>query len=339
MKLKRSSLSSQILILALGGIMLALMMQLAQAQNNNEPLLAQTNAQAQNSTPQILQTDMPQKGLGRRIWEDTSLTYYQQFLGPTVDGDTSRTYNVFQEGIDTPNSGFAPLQSFNAFNLRHQINTDWAIGASVAFSNGYTEEVQNKDRNGNTFTNKPDTEFFNARAYVALPPIKTEPINLYTTLSFEAPTSEISQNNDMRYGWVFAQNATFNLQSLKWSAGLTYQAYRMYYNTNVQPPPFSPALGGKPTPLQTLILSGGPYVNYRFNDRWQLGSVVTLDWDQRGVQSSSREFNNNLPHRGRMSLTYFPQMRFFQSVGIFTQGLLKFRPSTTAMGADFSLRF
>lgn len=339
MKIKKSSLSSQILILLMGAIMLSLMVQLAQAQSTSpgsEGLVAQSNIQNQNNTPQIIQTEMPQKSLGRRLWEDTSLTYYQQFLGPTADGDTSRTYNVFQEGIDTPNSGFAPMQSFHALNLRHQINLDWAVGATIAMSNGYTREVINKDRNGNDFTNSPDASFFNARAYIALPPMRFSPVNIFTTVSFEAPTSEISKDNEMVYGWVFAQNAAFNLGSFKWSAGLNYQAYRMYYKNNVQAPPFP---GGRPTPLQTLILSGGPYVNYRFNDRWQLGSVLTFDWDQRGVQSGSREFNNNLPHRGRMTLNYFPKMKYFQSIGIFTQALLKYRADTTALGADFSLRF
>lgn len=349
MKMKRSNVSSQILILALAGVTLLVVAQMAQAQTVDStvnplvaqaatPMVAQSNAGNQQNTPvQIMSTGMPQKGLGKRLLDDTSLSYYQQFLGPTADGDTSRTYNVFQEGIDSPGSGFAPMQSFHSFNLRHQINTNWAVGATYALSNSYTKEVQTKYADGTPFTNSRDTVTYNARAYVSLPAAKFSWATLYTTLSVEAPTSETSRDNDMRYGWVAGQSLAFNLPSYKWNAGLMGQVYRMYYKNNVLPPPW---MGANPTPLQTLIVSGGPYVNYRFNDRWMLGSIVTLDWDQRGVQSGTGDFNNNLPHRGRMSVTYFPQqIKFLQSVGLFAQTLLKFRPDTTALGADFSLRF
>lgn len=345
MKIKRSTLPSQILILTMAVFVLLVMIQAARAQST--PLYAQSSSNAgsfQNSAgnqAQVLQIGMPQRSLGRRILENTSLSYYQQFLGPTASGRGTETYNVFQEGIDDPGTGRAPLQSFHAVNLRYQINTSWAVGATLSAVNGYTDTVVNQGRvQGTTVTNRPDSEFFNARAYVSLPPVAFKPGTLFTTFSYEAPTSSISREDEMRWGWVAAQSFAFNLPDVRWNAGLTGQIYRIYYKNNVKAPPFSPALGGRPTPLQTMIVSGGPYVNYRFNDRWMLGSVITMDWDQRGVQSGSRDFNNNLPHRGRVNLTYFPQqIKYLQSVGLFTQALLKYRNDTTAFGADFSVRF
>lgn len=347
MKIKRSSLPSQILILTMAVFVLLVMIQAARAQTGGAPLFAQNSANGgsfQNSAgnqAQVLQIGMPQRSLGRRLLENTSLSYYQQFLGPTASGKSTETYNVFQEGVDDPNTGRAPLQSFHAVNLRHQINTDWAIGATLSAVNGYTDAVTNQSRvQGNTVVNKPDTQFFNARAYVSLPAVAFKPGTLFTTISYEAPTSNISKEDDMRWGWVAAQSFAFNLPDMRWSAGISGQVYRLYYKNNVKAPPFSPALGGRPTPLQTMIISGGPYVNYRFNDRWMVGSVVTMDWDQRGVQSGSRDFNNNLPHRGRVNLTYFPQqIKYLQSVGLFSQALLKYRNDTTAFGMDFSVRF
>lgn len=345
MKTKRTSLPSQILILTMAVFVLLVMVQAARAQT---PMLAQSTSnsgQFQNSAgnqAQVLQIGMPQRSLGRRLLENTSLSYYQQFLGPTAAGPGGETYNVFQEGIDDPGTGRAPYQSFHAVNLRHQINTSWAVGATLSAVNGYTDEVVNQSQTnrGTTVTNRPDSEFFNARAYVSLPSLPTKIGTLFTTLSYEAPTSSISKEDEMRFGWVAAQSFAFNLPDVRWTAGITGQVYRIYYKNNVKPAPFSPALGGRPTPLQTMIVSGGPYVNYRFNDRWMLGSVVTLDWDQRGVQASSRDFNNNLPHRGRVNLTYFPQqIKYLQSVGLFSQALLKYRNETTAFGADFSVRF
>lgn len=301
----------------------------------------QSSLQGQTSTQsQSVQVTLPKKTLGKRLLENTSLTYYQQFLGPTASGSTSETYNVFQEGIDSPGSGRAPLQSFHAFNLRHQINSDWAIGSTFSAVNGYTSEVENQDRSGGKFNNTPDAIYFNARAYVSLPSIQLSAGTLFTTLSYEHPTSNISKDDEMRFGLVAAQSFALKLPSIKFNAGLTGQIYRIYYKNNTKAPPFPESLGGRPTPLQTMIVSGGPYVNYRFNDYWMLGSVVTFDWDQRGEQTSTMKFNNNLSNRARLNLTYFPQkIKFLQSVGLFTQALLDFSPETTAIGADMSVRF
>lgn len=341
MKTKRSSLSSNILILVMAAFVILVMINAAQAQSSDRSgLVAQTNSQnqyLQNNPGQVLKLKMPQKSLARELWDNTSLSYYQQFLGPTASGKASETYNVFQEGIDSPNSGRAPLQSFHAVNLRHQINFDWAVGATLSASNGYTDEVENKDKDGFTSTNRPKTEFFNARAYVSLPSFNLPGATLFTTFSYEAPTSSTSKDLDMTYGLVLSQSLAFNIPDVRWTAGLTGQIYRMYYKNNVKAPLFQ---GGTPAAMQTMIVSTGPYVNYRFNDRWMLGSVLTFDWDQRGVQSGSREFNNNLPHRGRVNLTYFPQsIKYLQSVGLFTQTLLKLRSDATAIGADFAVRF
>jgi hypothetical protein len=344
MKTKLSSFTNQILILVMAALVLMFMVEAAKAQStSNLPtaLVAQVSNQSgmqgqAGNQAGVLQINMPQKSLGRRLWENTTLTYYQQFLGPTAAGAGGQTYNVFQEAMDTPGSGRAPMQSFHAVNLRHQINTDWAIGATLSAVNGYTETVTKKDRNGSDFQTKPDTEFFNARAYVALPAYVTRAGTFFTTLSYEAPTSEISKDNEMRYGWVAAQTFAFNLPNPRWNAGLLGQVYRMYYKNNYKAPPFP---GATATTFQTMIVSGGPYVNYRFNDKWMLGSVITLDWDQRGVQTGSRDFNNNLPHRGRVNLTYFPQIKYLQSIGLFSQSLLKYSNETTAFGADLTARF
>jgi len=297
-------------------------------------LLAQSNNRGnfQNQVPssQIIKKDLEEKSFGERILQDTSLSYYQQFLGPTLSGNSNETYNVFQEGIDSPGSGRAPLQSFHAFNLRHQINNDWAMGVTLSAVNGYTKEVENKDRSGFTFSNNGNSSFFNARAYVSLPTFKTSLGKFNTTLSYEHPTSVISKQDQMLWGWVVAESFSFNLPDPQWSLGFMGQVYRMYYESNVK----------GTIQLQTLIVSGGPFASYRFNDFWAINSAVTFDWDQRGIQSSTTQFNNNLSDRARFTLNYFPQkIKYLQSVGLFTQALLKYRPETTAVGADFSIKF
>ncbi len=339
------NISSQFLILTLAAFMITLLISAAQAQDINQlNNIAQNNStqnQAQSNqvnagggAAQVLQVQMPQKNLARRILENTTFTYYQQFLGPTMSGSGSETYNVFQEGVNAPGTGRAPLQSFHAVNLRYQINNDWAVGTSLAAVNGYTDEVNN-----NGIVNRPDTEFFNARAYVALPPLRLSFGTLFSTLSYEAPTSAISRDDGMTWGWVLSESFSFNIPNPKWSVGILAQYYRAYFEheRNVKPPQ---DFGYLPTQLQSVIISGGPYANYRVNDNWMIGSLITLDWDQKGVQTDSREYNNNLPHRGRLSVNYYPNnIKFISNVGVFAQALLKFRPETTAMGADLLVRF
>ncbi|HXH32251.1 MAG TPA: hypothetical protein VNJ01_15725 [Bacteriovoracaceae bacterium] len=330
MKLKRSTISSQLLILTLAVLVLLFMVQVARAQGNNDTQsMGSASTQNQRSQGGIIQIGMPQKSLGRKLIEDTSLTYYQSFLGPTASGPSSETYNVFQEGR-------APLQSFHIVNLRHQINADWGIGVSLAAVNGYTKEVETSPGN----FNKPEVEFFNARANLTTPSFNLFNIGkVFTVLSFEAPTSEISRNDEMRYGLLIAQTINFNLPSKNWTFGLSHQAYRMYYKNNLKNPPFSFAQGGRYVPLQTMILQGGPFANYRFNDKWLFASTMIFDWDQRGLQQGSREFGNNLPHRARAGVSYYPNVKYLSSVGLFSQANLKFDPSTTAFGADFTVRF
>ena len=312
--------------------------QLNGSNNQLNSSLINSNQNYQNGT--VITVKMPQRSIWQKLREDTSFTYYQQFLGPTAAGRADQTYNVFQAASSGPEqkSGRAPIQSFHAVNLRHQINANWSVGVSLAVSKGYAGEV----RNQNGDLNKPKDQFFNARAFVNVPPARFNAGTLFTTISYEAPTSVISRQENMRYGLVLAESFALKMPSYKWSGGWTAQAYRMFYKQNVVPYYFPDGSQGIPTQQQTLILSTGPYLNYSINEHWTATSSVILDWDQRGNQSNTTNFNNNLPHRGRMGISYMPTnpyLRNVSSVGLFTQALLKFRPETTAFGFEFALRF
>lgn len=294
-----------------------------------------TRSNREVRTMETISTDMSPGLSAKKFLKNTNLSYYQQFLGPTLSGPSTETYNVYQEGMDTERSGRAPLQSFHTLSLRYKLNDDWAIGGSVAAVNGYTEEVAN--RKG--VVNNGQTTFFNTRLSAFLPTY-TAPIgSFYTTLSVELPTSEIARENEQQFGWVIGETLAFSLPSYKWTAGISGQIYRLHYENSQRVAILPNGTRSMPQQLQTMIVSVSPYLNYRFNDHYQLGSTVVMDWDQRGFQEDSREFNNNLPHRGRLTATYFPGIRYLSSVGIFTQALLKFRPDTTAVGGELALNF
>lgn len=363
MKIKTQIFSSQILILFLFACFAMLtMIQVAEAQsasrnpnwgdsiknsfkkmglkhNQNGALIAQAaNRQSQSNAPSnvargnSLHMKMPQKSGIAKMLENFSLSYYHQFLGPTVTGTSGQTYNVYQEAINKPGSGQAPMQSFQSMNLRYQINDDWAIGTTLALANGYTDDVNQPDGS----VNKSETLFFNARAYVSLPSLRTPIGTFFTTVAFEAPTSNISKEDDMTYGYFISESFALNLPNSSWMAGINGSYYRINYKNDVKIIP-----GQDPIQLQTAIINVGPYLNYRVNDSFQLGSTIVFDWDQKGVQTSSREFGGNLSDRARLTGTYFPngKIPYLTSVGVFAQALLNYSSDTTALGAEFALRF
>lgn len=297
--------------------------------------LAVDSTKREARTMETISTDMSSASSQKNIFKNTDLGYYQQFLGPTLSGPSGETYNVYQEGMDVDRSGRAPLQSFHTLSLRHRLTDQVGVGGSLAAVNGYSDSVVN--RKG--VVNDGATTFFNARLSSFLPNISSALGTFVTTLSLELPTSEIARENKQRLSWVIAETLLFRLSSYKWTAGISGQIYRLNYE-NAQRAAFLPS-GERltPTQLQTMIVSLSPFVNYRFSDKYQLGSTVVMDWDQRGIQEGSRDFNNNLPHRARVTATYFPGVKFVSNVGLFTQALVKFRPGTTALGGEVALNF
>lgn len=323
MKLKKMNISSQLLILLLAALVMGFMLQMAHAQQ--QPM----------TQGQVLQTQMPQQSLGRTLMQNTSFNYYTQFLGPTVGGPGGQSYNVYQEGN-------TPYQSFHAANLRYQFNADWAAGVSLAAVNAYGETVTSQ-QNGSKSTMLRD-EFFNARAFISVPSYKSDFGTLFTTFAYEAPTSVVAKQDNMKYGLVLSQSYAFKLPSIKWTTGVAWQYYRAFYNENVvgarrvngEFGPYTLASYAR----QTTIFNIGPYLAYRFSDKWGATSSMTFDWDQRGKQTGTGSWNNNIPDRARVGISYYPtKIKQIQNVGIFTQGLIKYTTASQAIGAELAASF
>ncbi len=280
------------------------------------------------SQTQYVQSTQGESDENQSFIKKTTLNYYQQVMGPTLGGQGGETYNVFQEAR-------SPYQSFHAANLRYQWNKNWFTGVSLAAVNSYGDTLTNQQTGQKSQLLVRD-EFFNARLFLGLPEFKTTPGTLFTTISYEAPTSVFSRTNHMKYGAVLSQSFAFNLPSPYWSFGFMWQYYRMFYEQNVVPP--SP--GYLSLARQTTVVSGGPYLGYRPNDRWGINSTVIVDWDQRGLQTGTFSFNNNLPDRMRLGVTYYPvHLKQLTSVGFFTQALINYTAATQIFGGEFSLRF
>jgi len=271
------------------------------------------------------QAPIGDSALWKTLAEKLSLAYYFSLMGPSPGLPSDQTYNVFLEGN-------SPLQTFHAFNLRWQFNPDWAMGATLSGIHHFTGPVETDEG----FTNDNTAELFNARIYLATPGIDVGFARAFHTFAIELPTTPGSRNDELKFGAVISQSLVFALPPSRFTAGWTTQFIRYRYARATLPPPF---VGGLPTPLQTTLITMGPYANFQLAPQWQIASVVSFDWDQRGNETDTTELNNNLPDRARLALNYFFQTAPFTHVGVYTQALTKPTLDTTIVGFDFSLKF
>lgn len=267
---------------------------------------------------QANQTRFEDKSFWKRLTQEVSLSYYVALMGPTITGPELETYNIFLEGR-------GPLQTFHAVNLRWQFSRDWATGVTMAGIHHINTDKRNND---NTL--------FDSRVYIATPGIDLGFASMFNTFSVELPTTQISQDNRLKYGLVLSQAVSFKLPPSRFTAGWLSQLIRYDYERKVLPPPF---VGGRPTNLQTTLLTTGPYLNYQLSPQWQLASLVSFDWDQRGTQQNTLHFNNNLEDRIRLAINHFFLKKPFTHIGFYVQTITKPIDEKTIVGLDFSMKF
>ncbi len=271
------------------------------------------------------QTRFEDKSFWKKLSQDFTFSYYVALMGPSPALPADQTYNVFLEGK-------APLQTFHAVNVRYQFLPDWAVGVSQTGVMHHSGPVTTEEG----FVNGNENSLFNPQVYVALPGLFLSKATIWHTLAVELSNTEGSKQNNMHYGLVLSQAISLRLPPGRLSAGWLSQVYRYHYRQRTLPPPFP---GGLPTPLQTTLVTTGPYVNYQLAPRWQSATNLSFDWDQRGKQTDKWEFNNNLPDRFRTAVNYFFQTKPFTHVGVYLQTLTKPSMDTTIFGVDLSLRF
>lgn len=277
--------------------------------------------------------------LGKSLQQNASLSYYFSFLGPSPGLGYGETYNVFRGGRA------APYQMLHSFNLRYQLNPDWAVGATLAVVNDVTKRARTGKylyygatpaENRYVYTyNLNEIDWFNARLYVSVPTGYFDWGFFNNQFMVELPTSNEAKRDDLRYGLVWQTSLGIKVPWPKVSTGFTGQFIRYVQRHNTQ----DVCVGCTDNQLQTFLMTVGPYFNYALAQQWQIASQASFDWDQRGHQPIGH-LNNNLPDRLRLALNYLFQQAPFTHVGVYTQALVKpMMPRTTVVGFDFSLRF
>jgi hypothetical protein len=264
-----------------------------------------------------------------KVKKPWSFSYYHQLTGPTLNSPSDETYNVFLESN-------APVNSFHAINFRYSLPKDFSLGFSFAA----THQFGGRTKLDDGIIVKNELIYFNPRIYATLPPFRIPFAKVFSTVAYEMATSNISRDNETHYGIVAAQSINFESPHPDWNYGLIWQLVNYKNRHNNLAPPANCSSCTK-TPLQTNIFNFGPFINYKIDKFWQIASVTTFDWDQRGHQNGLHT-GQNLPDRSRLSLNYYPdptKIKFLTQFGLFTQFLTKMDTNTTVFGFDFGIKF
>jgi len=279
----------------------------------------------------------------RDIGQDLHFTYYMSFLGPSPGLGWGETYNVFRDSF-----GNSPYQMLHVGNLSYALNPRWTIGMTLAGVNDISKKVQNGTRTDFGPTASPadntevpnytrnEREWFNARIYIITPNANFDFGYLTTNFAFELPTSEDAKDDKLKYGVVLTNNLGLYSPNPKWSYGFTSQIIYYLYDD----PEFLPFQGATiPVRYQTMLVTVGPYVNYSLSDSYQIASKIAVDWDKQGNQKIA-EFNNNLPHWGRLALNRLFRDSALMQVGVYSQFMLEEASAKrTVFGFDLTARF
>lgn len=301
--------------------------------------LGQVGAGAAGASQQILPNSGLLRDYGKDLSQNLSFTYYFSFLGPSAGLGYGETYNLFRNGK-------APYQMLHTGNLAYKLNPEWTVGFTLAGVNDVTERAKTGEflRFGNTPAenrmvntyNTNEREWFNARVYVNLPTLGLSWGFLTTNFAVELPTSNIARRDGLKHGLVLTNALGIFTADPRWSFGFTNQIIRFQYD-DPEFPPFEGAT--TPTRLQTMLITFGPYLNYSISEDWQLANLIALDWQKVGDQTMS-EFDNNLPHRGRVAFNRLIRNSYLTRVGFYSQFLLDpMESETTVFGFDFLVQF
>jgi hypothetical protein len=281
------------------------------------------------------------------IKSNLSFGYFMNFLGPSLSRpENGPTYNRFNSGNDyfgnkldaTDNTNY-----FNSLSLTYQVKQNFTVGYSYAwdetFNNGASYKWKSKQLDGSFKTFESDREptrsDYNQRLNLFFGNIyEGKSFYLSTGFSYEMPTSEVSQDNEMLYGLILNPTIAFKSETPGLFYGVTAQIQRDYYQNNSI---FVANCDScYPNEMQTMRTSVGHYLNYMISDKWTFQNTTNFDWDQRGIDTETNRFSNNMDDVIRFGFNY--RTNKVISLGPYTQAVL-FDPrlETTVVGFTFGM--
>lgn len=251
-----------------------------------------------------------------------TFNYFVKYLGPGVSGNMQQgsTYNRFNTGQawDGSEQDFkSSEQVFQSFKLGYKLPRDMIVSYSVTYQDDVKKGV--KYDGG---TRSYGRSYNDQRLSLWVPNIYSNSVvYLHTSVFYERPTTEGSQDKGMQYGLGIQPTLGFYTGVPGLSAGISGSIERDVYPDNEFMPewcqqPGYTCDGVETTKRQTTFIGLSPYVNYSLTDELTLQGQLSFDWDQDGDQADTLEFGNNMNDAWALAANYRAMKNMSLSLGI-----------------------
>lgn len=255
----------------------------------------------------------------KQAFSNFTFNYFVKYLGPSLspdmqDGSTFNRFKTGQDwkGDDTDFTGSE--QTFQSFKLGYRLPKGMIVGYGVTFQDDLNEGIQytstNLDGSKNTQIREDGRSYNNHRVSLWIPGVYSNNVFFTgTTVYYELPTTDISKQNEMLYGFGVQPSLGFYSNTPGLFYGIRGSLERDVYKDHQYLPDWckksgSTCAGVAPTKHQTVRASVSPYLNYQLTDKVLLKSGLTFDWDQDGDQAGTVEFNKNMDDIGNIGAMY-----------------------------------
>lgn len=248
--------------------------------------------------------------------ENIYFTYGMTFLGPSLGAahQSGGTYNRFKTGQDYKgdNTDYkASHQVYHGLSTGYKLNNNTRLSFSHTFQDDINHNIEydiyNKD--GSVWkTDKRPQGVSNNNQRINL--FRSNIINnkyfyLGSNFFYEMPTTDASKAQEMRYGIGVEPSIGFYNKTPGLYTGINFSIQRNVYKEQEFDADWCKPNCIYPERYQTLLASVSPYASYYISDKMILRGSLTFDWDQKGDQVGTNEFNHNMDNVAELGSRYY----------------------------------
>lgn len=236
----------------------------------------------------------------KNFTKDFNFTYYAKYLGPSLGsghkgGETFDRFNSGQNYTGGEIEANGAYEVYQAFRLGYRFKNNGVLSYGVTFQEDLNDaQAKTYDENGKRMLNNQYRKGYsenNHRVAYWTPIYSNSTFFISGSLYYEMPTTKSSQENDMNYGVGFQPTLGFFTSNPYIMTGINFSFERDVYKTSE----FYQNEGDMyPTRYQVARVSLNPYFNYAVTEKTTLKSALLFDWDQKGNQAGTTNFNANM---------------------------------------------
>lgn len=277
-------------------------------------------------------TERPENKL-KKAMSNFTFNYYAKYLGPSLSNDLKNgaTFNRFETGqTNTTRKDLdfrGSEQIYQSFKLGLRLPNNMILSYGVTFQDNLNSNVEytytNWDNSQSVYKRVKGRSQNNHRASLWIPGIYSN--NLFyigASVYYERPTTDASQEADMRYGAGIQPSVGFfsSVPGLFYGFGVSLE--RDFYDEYHRMPDWCKEPGYTCEGVYPIVnrqvfrASVSPYLNYYLSDKVLLKTSLSFDWDQMGNQLGTTKLNNNMDDVASAALSYMFNNNVNVSAGV-----------------------